>query len=301
MGFNNHGSVVAADHLRALRSRRGGRRPVVGANIGKTKTVPESEAVADYVAGARRLAPFADYLAVNVSSPNTPGLRDLQSVERLRPLLREVRAALDGDGHGALPLLVKIAPDLADADVDAVADLSVELELDGVIATNTTIAREGLSSPAEDVAAAGAGGLSGAPLRRRSLEVLRRLRARAGDRLLLVAVGGVSTPEDAWERIRAGATLVQGYSGLIYGGPLWPRRMHRGLARLVRSAGYSSVAQAVGPTRRPPTEAEPSPRAGRGGVRTARACPSGCGPAPSVSPRAAVQADALLVGRRSAV
>ncbi|KIH97391.1 diguanylate cyclase [Streptomonospora alba] len=246
MGFNNHGSVVAADHLRALRSRRGGDRPVVGVNIGKTKTVPEAEAVADYVQSARRLAPLADYLVVNVSSPNTPGLRDLQSVERLRPLLREVRAALDADGRSALPLLVKIAPDLVDADVDAVADLAVELELDGVIATNTTVAREGLHSPTEEVAAAGAGGLSGAPLRRRSLEVLRRLRARAGDRLLLVAVGGVSTPQDAWERIRAGATLVQGYTGLVYGGPLWPRRMHRGLARLVRSAGYSSIAQAVG-------------------------------------------------------
>ncbi|GAA1776164.1 quinone-dependent dihydroorotate dehydrogenase [Streptomonospora arabica] len=246
MGFNNHGSVVAADHLRALRARRGGGRPVVGANIGRTKAAHESEAVADYVESARRLAPFADYLVVNVSSPNTPGLRDLQAVERLRPLLREVKAALDGDGHGTLPLLVKIAPDLADDDVDAVADLAVDLGLDGVIATNTTISRADLRSSDEEVAAAGAGGLSGAPLRRRSLEVLRRLRARAGEGLLLIAVGGISTPEDAWERIRAGATLVQGYTGLVYGGPLWPRRMHRGLARLVRSAGYTSVAEAVG-------------------------------------------------------
>ncbi|MUL42832.1 quinone-dependent dihydroorotate dehydrogenase [Streptomonospora sp. PA3] len=246
MGFNNHGSVVAADHLRALRTRRGGERPVIGANIGKTKAVPEAEAAADYAESARRLAPFADYLVVNVSSPNTPGLRDLQAVERLRPLLREVRTALDGAGRGTLPLLVKIAPDLADEDVDAVADLAVELGLDGVVATNTTISREGLRSPADEIAAAGAGGLSGAPLRRRSLEVLRRLRARAGDRLLLIAVGGISTPEDAWARIRAGATLVQGYTGLVYGGPLWPHRMHRGLARLVRAAGYASVADAVG-------------------------------------------------------
>ncbi|WP_461001221.1 quinone-dependent dihydroorotate dehydrogenase [Streptomonospora sediminis] len=246
MGFNNLGSVVAADHLRELRSRRGGHRPVVGANIGKTKSVPESEAAADYVAGARRLAPFADYLVANVSSPNTPGLRDLQAVERLRPLLAAVRAALDEDGRTAMPLLVKIAPDLADSDIDAVADLAVELGLDGIVATNTTVSREGLRSPAGEVAAAGSGGLSGAPLRARSLEVLRRLRARAGDRLLLIAVGGIATPEDAWARIRAGATLVQGYTGLIYGGPLWPRRMHRGLARLVRAAGYASVAEAVG-------------------------------------------------------
>ncbi|WP_067965589.1 quinone-dependent dihydroorotate dehydrogenase [Nocardiopsis trehalosi] len=248
MGFNNQGSVVVADRLRERRDRRRGRGPAVpvGVNIGRTKAVPDSAAVADYTTSARRLAPYADYLVVNVSSPNTPGLRDLQAVERLRPLLAEVRAALDTAGHADLPLLVKIAPDLADEDVDAVADLALDLGLDGVIATNTTTARTGLATAPDEVAAAGAGGLSGAPLRARSLEVLRRLRARAGDRLVLVAAGGVSTPEDAWERIRAGATLVQGYTGLIYGGPLWPRRVHRGLARLVRAAGYASVGDAVG-------------------------------------------------------
>jgi dihydroorotate dehydrogenase len=135
-----------------------------------------------------------------------------------------------------VPLLVKIAPDLADADVDAVADLALELGLDGIVATNTTVSREGLASPSSQVAAAGAGGLSGPPLRTRALEVLVRLRARAGDRLVLVAVGGIETPDDAWERLRAGATLVQAYTGFIYGGPLWPRRMHAGLARLSRRA-----------------------------------------------------------------
>jgi dihydroorotate dehydrogenase len=134
-----------------------------------------------------------------------------------------------------VPLLVKIAPDLADADVDAVADLALELGLDGIIATNTTISRDGLASPAAEVAAAGAGGLSGAPLRARSLTVLRRLRARAGDRLVLIAAGGIETPDDAWERLRAGATLVQGYTGFVYGGPLWPRRVHAGLAERMRS------------------------------------------------------------------
>jgi dihydroorotate dehydrogenase len=133
-------------------------------------------------------------------------------------------------------LLVKIAPDLADADVDAVADLALELGLDGVIATNTTISRDGLASPAAEVAAAGAGGLSGAPLRDRSLAVLRRLRDRAGDRLVLVAAGGIETPDDAWERLRAGATLVQAYTGFVYGGPLWPRQMHAGLAARMRAA-----------------------------------------------------------------
>ncbi|MFC7330625.1 quinone-dependent dihydroorotate dehydrogenase [Marinactinospora rubrisoli] len=247
MGFNNEGSAVVAERLRARgRRRRSGPPVVVGANIGKTKAVPEEQAVEDYVASARRLADVADYVAVNVSSPNTPGLRDLQAVHHLRPLLTAVRAALDEAGRPDLPLLVKIAPDLADTDVDAVADLALELGLHGIIATNTTIAREGLVTPPEEVAAAGAGGLSGAPLKARALEVLTRLRARVGDRLVLVAVGGIETPEDAWERIRAGATLVQGYTGLVYGGPLWPRRMHRGIARLARAAGYASVTDAVG-------------------------------------------------------
>jgi dihydroorotate dehydrogenase len=151
-----------------------------------------------------------------------------------------VRSALDaavaatGPGGRRVPLLVKIAPDLADADVDAVADLALEVGLDGIIATNTTISRDGLASPAAEVAAAGAGGLSGAPLGPRSLAVLRLLRARAGDRLVLIAVGGIETPEDAWERLQAGATLVQAYTGFVYGGPLWPRRVHAGLAERMR-------------------------------------------------------------------
>ncbi|RNL83615.1 quinone-dependent dihydroorotate dehydrogenase [Halostreptopolyspora alba] len=254
MGFNNDGAAAVAERLFAqrLREERGrarhadGGAPFIGVNIGKTKVVPGAEATKDYVASARELAGFADYLVINVSSPNTPGLRALQAVEELRPLLAEVRSTLDSEGHRTLPLLVKIAPDLADADIDAVADLALDLGLDGIIATNTTIGRGGLRSAPERVAAAGAGGLSGAPLRHRSLEVLRRLRARVGDRLVLVAVGGIETPHDAWERVRAGATLVQGYTGLVYGGPLWPRRMHKGLTRLLRAAGYASVNDAVG-------------------------------------------------------
>jgi dihydroorotate dehydrogenase len=214
---------------------------VVGVNIGKTKAVPDAEAAADYAASARAVAAVADYVVVNVSSPNTPGLRDLQAADRLRPVLAAVRSALDaavaGPGGRRVPLLVKIAPDLADADVDAVADLALELGLDGIIAANTTIARDGLASPAAQVAAAGAGGLSGPPLRDRSLAVLRRLRARAGDRLVLIAVGGIETADDAWERLQAGATLVQGYTGFIYGGPLWPRRVQAGLAERMRSVG----------------------------------------------------------------
>jgi dihydroorotate dehydrogenase len=241
MGFNNGGAGPAADRLRA-----GPREVAVGVNIGKTKVVAEQQAIDDYVASASLLGPVADYLVVNVSSPNTPGLRDLQAVDQLRPLLTGVRAALDRATSRRVPLLVKIAPDLADQDVDAVADLALELGLDGIIATNTTISREGLRTPAAEVAALGAGGLSGAPVADRALEVLVRLRARVGDRVLLVAVGGIATAEDAWRRIRAGATLVQGYTGFIYGGALWPRQLHRELAVLVRSAGYSSIADAVG-------------------------------------------------------
>ena len=151
-------------------------------------------------------------------------------------MLVAVRSALGASSGGRrVPLLVKIAPDLADPDVDAVADLALELGLDGIIATNTTTSRAGLASSAAEVAAAGAGGLSGPPLRARSLAVLRRLRARAGDRLVLIAAGGIETPEDAWERLRAGATLVQAYTGFVYGGPLWPRRINAGLARRMRA------------------------------------------------------------------
>jgi dihydroorotate dehydrogenase len=149
-------------------------------------------------------------------------------------------------GAESLPLLVKIAPDLADADIDAIADLAIELGLDGIIATNTTIARDHLASDPAEIEAAGAGGLSGVPLQHRSLHVLRQLRARVGDRIVLVAAGGIETPQDAWERIQAGATLLQAYTGFVYGGPLWPRRIHHGLARRARGAGLTSIQQAIG-------------------------------------------------------
>ena len=182
---------------------------IVGVNIGKTKVVTEDEAAADYAASARAVAGVADYVVVNVSSPNTPGLRDLQAAGRLRPVLVAVREALDAAVPGLrVPLLVKIAPDLADTDVDAVADLALELGLDGIIATNTTISRAGLASPASEVAAAGAGGLSGPPLRDRALAVLVRLRARTGDRLVLIAAGGIETAGR-----RLGPAASRGHAG----------------------------------------------------------------------------------------
>ena len=236
LGFNNQGAEVAARGL----ARRPRGVDLLGVNIGKTKIVDEAGALADYARSAELLAHAADYLVVNVSSPNTPGLRDLQAVDKLRPLLAHVRATLDrASPDRRVPLVVKIAPDLADDDVDAVADLALALGLDGIIATNTTIARTGLVTPADRVAALGAGGLSGAPLAARSLAVLRRLRARVGDRLVLISVGGIETADDAWARLAAGATLVQGYTGFVYGGPLWPRRVHRGLSRRLRAEGLT--------------------------------------------------------------
>ncbi|MHA6764589.1 quinone-dependent dihydroorotate dehydrogenase [Streptacidiphilus sp. PAMC 29251] len=244
MGFNNEGSAAVAARLAA---RPGASRTVVGVNIGKTKVVPEAEAVADYVTSTERLAQHADYFVVNVSSPNTPGLRNLQAVDQLRPLLTAVRATLDAHApRGHVPLLVKIAPDLADADIDEVADLALELGLDGIIATNTTIGRENLRTDPAKVQAAGMGGLSGAPLRERSLEVLRRLHARTDGRLTLVSVGGIENADDAWARITAGATLIQGYSAFIYEGPFWCRRLHRGLSVRLRASGHGTLSEAVG-------------------------------------------------------
>ncbi|MFH8345372.1 quinone-dependent dihydroorotate dehydrogenase [Streptomyces sp. NPDC018045] len=244
MGFNNDGSAAVAARLAA---RNPVFRTTLGVNIGKTKVVPEDQAIADYVTSTERLAGHADYLVVNVSSPNTPGLRDLQAVDHLRPLLAAVRAAADRTVPGRrVPLLVKIAPDLADADVDAVADLAVELGLDGIIATNTTIARESLGLASDPALIRETGGLSGAPVKARSLEVLRRLYARVGDRVTLIGVGGIENAEDAWQRILAGATLVQGYSAFIYEGPCYARAIHKGLAARLRDSPYATLADAVG-------------------------------------------------------
>ncbi len=247
MGFNNDGSAAVAARLARRTARGAAFRTTVGVNIGKTKVTPEAEAVADYVTSTERLAPHADYLVVNVSSPNTPGLRNLQATAHLRPLLTAVREAADRTETGRrVPLLVKIAPDLPDEEVDAVADLALDLGLDGIIATNTTIARDGLGLLSDPATVAEQGGLSGAPLKARSLEVLRRLYARVGDRLVLVGVGGVEDAEDVWQRVLAGATLVQGYSAFVYQGPLWCRAVHKGLAARLAASPYATLAEAVG-------------------------------------------------------
>ncbi|MCY7395715.1 MAG: quinone-dependent dihydroorotate dehydrogenase, partial [Nocardioides sp.] len=239
MGFNNDGAEVVAGRLAARavavqrRYRPGLTRPVLGVNIGKSKVVPEDDrgaVLADYESSTRWLAPHAQYLVVNVSSPNTPGLRTLQAVERLQPLLEHVRRTADAVTTHRVPLLVKIAPDLSDEEVLAVADLATAIDLDGIIATNTTTGRDGLRSDAATVAAAGVGGLSGVPLAARSLQVLRLLRGRVGDDLALVGGGGITTGADAVERIEAGADLVQGYTAFVYQGPGWPHEVARAAA-----------------------------------------------------------------------
>lgn len=239
MGFNNDGAEVVARRLtiRAERTARSARRgPVLGVNIGKSKVVPDDDQAAveaDYELSARLLAPLADYLVVNVSSPNTPGLRNLQAVERLEPLLRHVRRTADDATETSgrrVPLLVKIAPDLADDDIDAVADLAGAVGLDGIIATNTTISRADLRTPSTVVESYGAGGLSGRPLTARSCEVVRRLRGRVAADMTLIGVGGITTVADAQERLDAGADLLQGYTAFVYEGPLWARRITSGVA-----------------------------------------------------------------------
>ena len=229
MGFNNEGAAALAARLRHRRVTTAS-PPIIGVNIGKTKATAEAGAIADYVTSAQIVADVADYVVVNVSSPNTPGLRDLQQAYKLLPLLRAVRTALDeASPRRRVPLLVKIAPDLADNDIDAIADLALGISLDGLIATNTTITRDGLRDR-DAVERAGAGGLSGAPLKARSLEVLKRIRARTGDYLCLIAAGGIETPQDAIERLDAGATLLQAYTAFIYQGPAWPGRIQQALA-----------------------------------------------------------------------
>lgn len=223
MGFNNGGSAAAVPRIE--RARLSSHRPVIGVNIGKSRITEVEDATADYVWSAQRLAPIADYLAVNVSSPNTPGLRGLQELSALEPLLANVKQAA-----GDTPLLVKIAPDMDDEQLEGIARLAVKLDLDGIIATNTTVSRSGLHAPAHEVEAIGAGGLSGQPLAARSLEVLTRIREVVPPEFCVISVGGVTTAGDVLARLDAGATLVQGYTAFIYEGPLWAREINRGLA-----------------------------------------------------------------------
>ncbi|MCU1425852.1 MAG: dihydroorotate dehydrogenase (quinone) [Microbacteriaceae bacterium] len=227
MGFNNHGAAAARRRLAREAARTV--RPIIGVNIGKSRVVEVDDAIADYVESTALLAPTADYLVVNVSSPNTPGLRGLQEIDKLAPLLTAVHGAAKGT-----PVLVKIAPDLSDDEARRIAELAVELGLEGIIATNTTLSRENLRTDAAIIEAAGAGGMSGAPLAARSLALLRVIRQVVPAQFCVISVGGVETAADVAARLDAGATLVQGYTAFLYRGPLWARSINRGLEALAR-------------------------------------------------------------------
>ncbi len=232
MGFNNEGAEAIAQRLERLQQTFG-RPPVpLGINLGKSRVTPLEEAPQDYLQSLSRLWPYGDYFVINVSSPNTPGLRALQDKERLEELL----AALTGFVQGRKPLLLKIAPDLTWEQIDEILGLVEDYRLAGLIATNTTTARTGLQTPIGE-----AGGLSGRPLRARSLEVLKYLHAQLQGRLPIVSVGGIFSPEDVWERLENGATLVQVYTGLVYEGPLMVKKLCRGLLQRMEREGLRSL------------------------------------------------------------
>jgi dihydroorotate dehydrogenase len=247
MGFNNPGAEAVAARLRRTRIE-----PVLGINIGKSKAAPLEDAPADYLRSLELLEPFAAYLVVNVSSPNTPGLRQLQDAAPLRELLRALRTRAGelaaARGQAPRPILLKIAPDLTDPQVEEAAGIAVEEGMAGLIATNTTVSREGLRTPGVD--AMGAGGISGAPVHRRAVEVVGRAWAATGGRLPIVGVGGIFGPDEAWAMIRAGASLVQVWTGFIYRGPGIARDINRGLLRRMAREGVRSLDEAVGAAHR---------------------------------------------------
>lgn len=233
MGFNNGGSEAAARRL----ARRAAKPGVLGINIGANKD--STDRIADYAEMTRAMAPLATYLAVNISSPNTPGLRALQDENALIDLLDAVFEARGSDGP---PVFLKVAPDLETADIDAIARIAIDKRLGALIVSNTTISRPALKSAHANEA----GGLSGAPLHDLALQRLRDFRKATGSKLPLVGVGGIASAEHAWARIRAGASLVQLYSAMVYEGPGLPRKITSGLERLMRRDGFSSIAEAVG-------------------------------------------------------
>ncbi|MFU8803716.1 MAG: quinone-dependent dihydroorotate dehydrogenase [Bradymonadaceae bacterium] len=243
MGFNNAGSDGVAGNLVVQRIE-----PLLGINIGKTKVVPIEEAPSDYEESFRKLYPYGRYFVVNVSSPNTPGLRKLQNREPLEELLRRLqtlnRSLADQRGEEPRPLLLKIAPDIEDTQLDDILAVVKACELDGIMATNTTIEREGLRTPGQ--ADLGTGGVSGRPVRRRSLELIKAIYRKTDGRLPIIGVGGIFTAADAMETIEAGASLVQVYTGFIYEGPGMVRRINRGLEQACDQRGWAHISEAIG-------------------------------------------------------
>ena len=233
MGFNNHGAEAAVARLAARRGRPG----ILGINLGANKDSPDR--IADYATMAQLMAPLASYLAVNVSSPNTPGLRALQDEGALAELLD---AVLSARGPAGPPVFLKVAPDLAPGEIDSIARIALDKGLGALIVSNTTLSRPALKSRHANEA----GGLSGAPLRDLAQQCLRDFRSASGGAIPLIGVGGIANAEDAWARIRAGASLVQLYSAMVYHGPGLARTITRGLERLMHRDGFASIAEAVG-------------------------------------------------------
>ena len=247
LGFNNRGSAAAAEAL-----GRGRIEPTLGINIGKSKITPNDDALRDYLTSLERVYEFADYIAINVSSPNTQGLRDLQAADPLRKLLQGLiergREIADEDGIEAKPIFVKIAPDMDAAARRDVVELVVELGGSGVIATNTTLEREPLTTDGANVETIGAGGLSGRPLTQRSRAFVADLYRVAAGRVPIIGVGGIMTGDDAYEMLQAGASLVQLYTGFVYGGPGFVRSVNKRIAARMEADGHATVASVVGST-----------------------------------------------------
>ena len=253
LGFNNDGAEAAAAALGRWRSRGLLGRAPLGVNLGKSKVTAAEDAPGDYARSLELLWSFADYVTINVSSPNTPGLRDLQAAGPLGEILDAVddvaARKVAGRAGAPPPVLVKIAPDLAPEQVDAVVDLAMARGIAGMIVSNTTLSREGLASPPE--LAGQEGGLSGAPLRERSTALVERVARRSQGRLVVVGVGGVFTADDAWDKLAAGASLVQVYTGFVYGGPGTARAIAAGLLARMDRAGVRHVSEIVGSALRP--------------------------------------------------
>lgn len=237
LGFNNDGAERITERLASIK-----RNCVVGVNIGRNKDVPNEEATANYLRSFDLVHPVADYIAVNISSPNTPNLRDLQRAESLDGLLSPMQKR--NRELGRKPLLVKIAPDLTEAEIEACVDVCQRYEIDGIIATNTTITRDGLKTA--NVESTGAGGLSGKPLEKRSNEVISMIYKYSDGKLPIIGVGGIFTAEDAFAKIAAGASLLQAYTGFVYGGPSFPSDVNKGLFQILSDRGFSTLDEAVG-------------------------------------------------------
>jgi dihydroorotate dehydrogenase len=245
-GFNNNGAAAFAQRVR-------GKRPdcVLGVSIGKSKITPLENATADYVGSFELVYEIADYIAVNVSSPNTPQLRELQQSEQLGSLLkalqtRNLELQSKTKRPRPVPLLVKLSPDLNTSDLEMIVDVIGRLKIDGIIATNTTIGRDNLNSSEQDVIACGEGGLSGRPLRNRSTDLIAQIHRLTAGKIPIIGVGGVFTADDAWEKICAGASLVQLYTGFIYQGPHIAKQINEGLLKIIKREGFEKLEDAIG-------------------------------------------------------